>query len=293
MTLTAPLNGTTVELGSDLLLTATAFDADGTVASVEFSINGGVIGASVSAPYALNWTPPTVGSYTVQANVTDNEGAQGASDVIEVLVTQAPPPPPPDGEVVESVLERAVEGYAGVADTYLSNYHKNNNFGGSIRLNLDRNNYVPLMKFAVFQSEGGPVPDGATIESASLHVFKGAYDSVIALHAMRVPWSEQEATWNRPSQGTSWGAAGANASGLDFEATPDSQIDAAWSSGEIVFDVTARIRLYASGQPNHGWRFIDTAGNRNRKQLSASETVVTGEFRPRLEVRWSMGATQD
>lgn len=287
VSLMSPAQGTTAVVGEALTLTASAADSDGSVTSVEFRVNGTAVGTTSASPYSTTWTPTVDGTYLITAIATDDDGARSESQALTVLAsTPTPPPDPGTGGTV--ILQRALDGYAGVRDTYLSNYHKTSNFGATARIDLDKSNYVPLIRFAIFQSEGGPVPDGATIESATLHLYKGNYDSVIAAHAMLTPWVESEATWNRPSIGATWQAAGAGGAGLDYVSTADAQVSAPWSAGGIVLDVTERVRTFATGQANRGWRLVAVSGNSNRKQFASSESTSTTEFRPRLEIRWSM-----
>ena len=87
VTLTGPANGASTTLGGSFALTATAADADGTVAKVEFLANGSVIGQATSAPYAMTWTPAATGSYVLTARATDNVGAATTSAAATVTVT--------------------------------------------------------------------------------------------------------------------------------------------------------------------------------------------------------------
>ncbi|MBI5689643.1 MAG: PD40 domain-containing protein [Verrucomicrobia bacterium] len=84
--LTAPGNGTTVRVGSGANLTATANDADGTIASVQFFANGLAVGAAdTTAPYSVVWTPGAEGIYRITALALDNSGATTVSNEITVL----------------------------------------------------------------------------------------------------------------------------------------------------------------------------------------------------------------
>jgi hypothetical protein len=70
------------------------------VASVAFYANGTLIGTALNAPYQVLWTPASVGTYSLTAVATDNEGATTTSSalsgtVLAVADSQAPPPPPP------------------------------------------------------------------------------------------------------------------------------------------------------------------------------------------------------
>ncbi|QIB64766.1 DNRLRE domain-containing protein [Kineobactrum salinum] len=206
---------------------------------------------------------------------------------LSIMPSQAQEPPP-DGELVTTVLRQGLDGYTGVADSYLSNYHNTYNFGGSQRMQFDTNNFVPLLRYAVFVSEGGPVPDGAVIEAAQLKLHKGAYNNVVALHALLVPWSESEVTWDRPVVGASWSAAGARGAGSDYAVPADAQITTPFASGWIEFDVQARLQAVSDGGANHGWLLLPLSGNNNLKRFHSSEYTTDETLRPTLEVSWSI-----
>lgn len=284
VSLSQPLNSAVVETGSLVPLRAEASDTDGSLVRVSILVNGVELGTATSSPFELPWVAGGPGIYVISALAEDNDGATAVSSAS--ITVQAPPPA--EGESVTTILQRGITGYAGVMDTYLSSYHKTSNFGASNRMDLDRNNYAPLLRFAVFVSEGGTIPDGATIESATLHLNKGVYDGVIGLHAMRVNWSESEATWNRASTLTSWNLPGAGGAGSDYEFIADAQVNAPWNAGELAFDVTERIQGIAAGESNMGWRLVAGTGNNNRKQISSSENITDNLLRPKLEVTWSL-----
>ena len=83
---TAPGTGSVARVGTVTNLTATASDADGTVASVQFFANGVALGAAdTTAPYAAAWTPAAEGVYRITALVLDNSGASALSTETYVL----------------------------------------------------------------------------------------------------------------------------------------------------------------------------------------------------------------
>ncbi|RZA12298.1 MAG: hypothetical protein EOP93_22200, partial [Lysobacteraceae bacterium] len=61
--LTAPGNGQAFAAGAPVLLSATAYDPDGSVAQVQFLVDGASIGSDASAPYGTTWIA-TPGSHT-------------------------------------------------------------------------------------------------------------------------------------------------------------------------------------------------------------------------------------
>ena len=87
VSLTGPAEGSSVVLGGSFNLTATAADSDGTVTKVEFYANGIKVGQSLSAPYALTWTPAATGAYALTAVATDNAGGATTSSAVNVSVT--------------------------------------------------------------------------------------------------------------------------------------------------------------------------------------------------------------
>lgn len=86
-TVSNPANGSAFVVGTALTLTADAADVDGTVASVQFLVNGLPLGApDATAPYSVPWTPVAAGAYTISAQATDNNGNVGTSTAITVTI---------------------------------------------------------------------------------------------------------------------------------------------------------------------------------------------------------------
>lgn len=78
VTITAPTEAN-FDTGSDIVLAANASDADGSVAKVDFYINGVLFDSDHAEPYSATMTNAGVGSYTLVAVATDDEGATGNS----------------------------------------------------------------------------------------------------------------------------------------------------------------------------------------------------------------------
>jgi len=92
--LTAPVNGTSLPAPATVALAATASDADGTVAKVEFYQGGTKVGEDTTAPYQATTASLAAGSYSFTARATDNQGATTASAAVSVTVS-APANQPP------------------------------------------------------------------------------------------------------------------------------------------------------------------------------------------------------
>jgi len=94
VSLDRPNGRTTVPPGSTVHLAARAFDRDGSIAKVEFFVNGNSIGLGTFDPtrgaFTIDWTAPDNGSHTVVAEATDNRGATATSPPLTLLVDQPP-----------------------------------------------------------------------------------------------------------------------------------------------------------------------------------------------------------
>jgi hypothetical protein len=88
-----PAKGEVVVPGSTLRLTATAFDPDGTIASVEFNVDGASVGfgsRGSNGMFSFNWTVPPDGDHEIVAVAVDNRGATAVSDPVTIHVNRPP-----------------------------------------------------------------------------------------------------------------------------------------------------------------------------------------------------------
>lgn len=94
VTLTTPSAGDAFTAPAAITLAASASDADGTVARVEFYANGQPVGSAAASPYTVTWSNVAAGSYSLTAIARDDDGAATTSAPVTITVS-APPPPPP------------------------------------------------------------------------------------------------------------------------------------------------------------------------------------------------------
>ena len=100
---TAPADRALVPVNVPLVLSAAASSSSGTIAGVQFFLNGVAQGAAdLTFPYSFNWTPSALGTYLVQARATDNLGNITDSAPVQVIVAGSQAPVvavtgPPDG----------------------------------------------------------------------------------------------------------------------------------------------------------------------------------------------------
>jgi hypothetical protein len=67
-------------------LSAVATDSDGTIAKVEFFAGATRLATDTTSPYSYTWGNVTVGSYTVTAVATDDQGASTTSNAVTITV---------------------------------------------------------------------------------------------------------------------------------------------------------------------------------------------------------------
>ncbi len=89
--LTAPANNANIITGDPVNITANATDADGSVTSVKFLVDGVVVGSDNSSPYAFIYTS-IVGTHSITARAFDNSGDSTTSAARTIIVAnnQAP-----------------------------------------------------------------------------------------------------------------------------------------------------------------------------------------------------------
>lgn len=109
VSLTSPAANATFTAPATVSLAASASDADGSVAKVEFFNGSTKLGEDATAPYEFSWTNVAAGSYSLTARATDNTGAATTSATVSITVNGTTPPPAgdiagPDCAAVNAVL---------------------------------------------------------------------------------------------------------------------------------------------------------------------------------------------
>lgn len=86
VTLASPANGAVFYGPTNLILSASASDADGQVTQVDFYSGDSRIGSRTAAPYTLVWSNVLAGSYSLTARATDNSGLTTISPASKIVV---------------------------------------------------------------------------------------------------------------------------------------------------------------------------------------------------------------
>ncbi len=123
VSLGAPEAGSLHQAGSPIGLAASAQDADGSVAQVEFLANGVPIGADAASPYGIQWTNAAPGTYSLTARATDNAGDQSTSGAVSISVNAQPSvalTSPAPGAVVQAPGSVSLQATASDSDGTIS-----------------------------------------------------------------------------------------------------------------------------------------------------------------------------
>jgi hypothetical protein len=146
--LTSPEHGTHFDSLQTIIISAEASDTDGSVASVEFFINGLSVGSDTLAPYAINYTIPDKGSYEIIAKVTDDAGSRSSSSPVAFTV----------GVFAETISSRIAHDMDDVEENIDGSVYTNST---DIELVNDGTDQIIGLRFT-----GLNIPQGAEIESA-------------------------------------------------------------------------------------------------------------------------------
>ncbi len=102
VSLTLPTNGAVFDLGTNLLITASASDPGGSVVRVEYFITGATkIGESTNGPaFGFIWTNAPAGQHSLTAKAIDNDGAMRTSAAVSFTIRAWFQPPSREGEMI-------------------------------------------------------------------------------------------------------------------------------------------------------------------------------------------------
>lgn len=89
VSLTSPANGAGYTAPATVNIQATASDADGSVARVEFYRGSTLIATDTTSPYTASWTSAPAGNYTLTARAYDNSGASATSNAVNISIAAA------------------------------------------------------------------------------------------------------------------------------------------------------------------------------------------------------------
>jgi hypothetical protein len=250
------------------------------IAKIELYKDGVLVGTTTSSPYNFDWdtTKDSNGAHTLIAMAYDGS-ANRASAVISVNVDNT--------KEISIVLQDGLNSYSGTQDTYLYYYYHWLNFGSADELLSGEGggSYSMLVRQAIFESEGGAIPQGAVIKSATLSLYKySPYDQIFQANRLLRDWREMEASWDNANTTTHWSVNGAFGSDTDAVAEADGQGFVGWDPGWLEIDVTSGVQAMSNGARNYGWHIMGIGGNTNAIRFLSREYATDPTLRPKLTI---------
>ncbi|MGF1525216.1 MAG: Ig-like domain-containing protein, partial [Candidatus Competibacterales bacterium] len=141
VTLTAPVDGTTVSQGEVVAVTATADDSDGQVVEVAFYADGVLLEADTSAPFETSYTAARLGPVSLSAVALDDAGDSSAPSSVTLTVEAAAPPPPPPGPGAEVIIDNEDSAFSTVG--HWPTFSTASNYGTSYQIHNPQNSANP------------------------------------------------------------------------------------------------------------------------------------------------------
>ncbi len=193
-----------------------------------------------------------------------------------------------NAETSVATFQQGASGYAGAVDTFLRGTTAGNtNFNNNTNLEWDDNSgtttdEIALVRFTnLFTSEGGPIPNGATITSASLTYWTTSSSSAPGnpanVYESLVNWTGSSVTYNNFG-----GEAGIQTD--EYSPALIASAPATALSTQYTINVTASVQRWSNGTPNYGWIFLPTASDGVNLYSSDFATVAN---RPLLSVTFT------
>jgi len=90
VSITSPISGSGSIMGSNLKITASASESNGTIKQVAFYNGTTLLGTSITSPYNFTWNNVPVGNYTLHAVAEDVIGQTAKSNYVSINVTSWP-----------------------------------------------------------------------------------------------------------------------------------------------------------------------------------------------------------
>jgi regulation of enolase protein 1 (concanavalin A-like superfamily) len=87
--ISSPSSGASFTAPASIAIAASAADADGTIAGVDFYVGTQLIASDTSSPYTASWNNVAAGTYSLTAVARDNSGATRTSTAVAVTVSPA------------------------------------------------------------------------------------------------------------------------------------------------------------------------------------------------------------
>ncbi len=172
-------------------------------------------------------------------------------------------------------------------DTFVNEDRENDNYGADddVRINSE----IGKVQRILIRFDISGIPSTAVVTSAVLRMYElsgGKGDDVaFKIHALDVPFVEDEATWTKPLTAEFWTTPGG-----DYE--PEIYHQGTFNStiGWRSLDITTLVECWVRGHvPNNGMIFVpEEAGGDSVKIFASADESGNSEYRPKLIVDYTL-----
>ncbi|HEX3359142.1 MAG TPA: Ig-like domain-containing protein, partial [Tepidisphaeraceae bacterium] len=91
VSIASPAPNSTLPLGTNVVIMASASESGGTITNVEFFANSMDLGGVTGSPYIFTWQNAPMGNYALTAVASDSSGQSVTSSVVNITVAYIPP----------------------------------------------------------------------------------------------------------------------------------------------------------------------------------------------------------
>jgi len=244
-------------------------------------------------------TPTTVSPTATGTSVPATATSTATTAAATATATTAPPtatststtvpatatPTTPAGSDTIVTLQQGVDGYSGVADTYVYLYAPNDNYAWGDALKVGyRQQYAGLLRF-----ELGSIPYGATVTQATLQVYVSGWSGkniTAGAYAVLRPWGVDQATWNVASSSSNWALPGCNDTATDRRSTPEATFLTSGIYKWYALDVTGLVQEWVNGTLGNQGVLLRQTVYDTYNMFFASAEHGTASLRPKLTITY-------
>lgn len=202
--------------------------------------------------------------------------------------TTVPPtatPTTPAGSDTTVTLQQGVDGYTGVADTFVYLYAPNDNYAWGDALKVGyRQQYAGLLRF-----ELGSIPYDATVTQATLQLYASGWSGknvTIGAYAVLRPWGVDQTTWNAATSSSNWALPGCNDTATDRRATPEATFLTTGIYKWYALDVTSLVQEWVNGTLGNQGLLLRQTVYDAYNMFFASAEHGTASLRPKLTITY-------
>jgi FecR protein len=185
------------------------------------------------------------------------------------------------------VLRQGLDGYQGTDDAHIygwSESHKKFNYGDKEEMYLREGAewFRGLIRFKIFNREGGPIPDDVEIVSARMVLNQlVGYSFRLKVNRLLRNWREDQVTFVQACDGLPWHQPGAYAKGQDVASRLDTDVFVERERKNIECNLTQALRSMALKNQNNGWLLEIESAVANIKKIASSECPTVSQ-RPKM-----------